>query len=48
MDEGQIQILKPFGPSIVRAKIPSTTLESLNKYIDEIMKNKKKSKNLEN
>ena len=47
MDEGQIQILKPFGPSIVRAKIPSTTLETLNKYIDEIIKNKKKSKDLD-
>ena len=47
MDEGQIQILKPFGPSIVRAKIPSTTLETLNKYIDEIIINKKKSKDLD-
>ena len=42
MNEDQIQFLKPFGPSIIKAKIPSTTLETLNKYIDEVVKNKKK------
>ena len=47
MDEGQIQILKPFGPSIIKAKIPPVTLEKLNKYIDGIIENKKKSKDLD-
>ena len=42
----QIQILKPFGPSIVKAKIPEKILNDLNKYIDDIVESKTKSNEL--
>ena len=47
MDEGKIQILKPFGPTILKAKIPTSTIDSLNKFIDGVIENKKKSKDLD-
>ena len=47
MDEGQIQLIKPFGPSIVKAKIPIKIVENLNNYIDEIVANEKKSLHLD-
>tara|TARA_B100000035_G_scaffold228937_1_gene197197 strand:- start:168 stop:812 length:645 start_codon:yes stop_codon:yes gene_type:complete len=47
MDEGQIQLIKPFGPSIVKAKIPIKIVDSLNSYIDEIVANEKKSLHLD-
>ena len=42
MEEGQIQITKPFGPSVVKAKIPTKIVENLNNYIDKIINDKKK------
>ena len=39
-------ILRPFGPSIMKAKIPDKLLNDLNEYIDKIIKDKKKSNEL--
>jgi len=30
MEEGQIHIIKPFGPSIVKARMPMSVVENLN------------------
>ena len=38
-----LEILKPFGPSIIKVKIPSEILFEMNKYVDEMEKNKKKT-----
>ena len=34
LDEGQLRITSPFGPSIAWAKIPSTIVEKINNYVD--------------
>ena len=36
------EIIKRFGPSVLKVKIPKKILDQLNNYIDEITKNKKK------
>ena len=42
----EIFISKPFGPSIVKVKIPDDLLNKLNKYIDQIIIDEKKTKEL--
>ena len=42
----QIQILKPFGPSIVKTKIPNEIMNKLNNYIDNIIIDNKKTNEL--
>ena len=42
-----IRILKPLGPSIVKVKIPEKIVNDLNNYIDEVIKNKNKSNELD-
>ena len=37
-----LEILKPFGPSIVKVKIPSEILFEMNQYVDDMEKDKKK------
>jgi len=44
----QIQILKPFGPSIVKLKIPDKIINEMNDYTDKIIIDKQKSENLDN
>ena len=39
----EVELLKPFGPSILKVQIPSEILNKLNNYTDEIILNKKKS-----
>ena len=39
---GKHKIIKRFGPSVLKVKIPKKTLNQLNNYIDNITKNKKK------
>ena len=41
-----LKILKPFGPSVIKVKIPEQIVFDLNKYIDEVVENKRKSKEL--
>ena len=39
----QIQIAKPFGPSIAKANIPDEMIKKLNDYVDNVIKDEKKS-----
>ena len=41
------KIIRPFGPSFVKIKIPDDIFNSLNTYIDKIIENKKKAKELD-
>ena len=38
-----LQVLKPFGPSVLKAKIPEKIVNDINNYIEELIQNKKKS-----
>ena len=44
MPESEIQITRPFGPSVAKAKMSNELVETLNKYIDDIVSNEEKSK----
>ena len=44
MAESTIQITRPFGPSIARAEMPKELIETLNKYIDDIINDEEKTK----
>ena len=46
MEKLEMKLVRPFGPSVIHAKIPVNTVEMLNKYIDGIVADKKKSQNL--
>ena len=41
------RLIKKFGPSIFHVKIPGDILTKLNNYVDEIIKNKQKIKDLD-
>ena len=43
MEKLEMKLVRPFGPSVIHAKIPVNTVETLNKYIDGIVTDKKKS-----
>ena len=45
-EERKLEIIKPFGPSIAKVKIPENILNELNGYVDQIIKNDNKSKEL--
>ena len=47
MDDLNARIIRPFGPSILKTKIPEKILNELNNYIDKIIENKKKSEELD-
>ena len=38
----EYQILKPFGPSIIKIKIPQDTIDQINLFVDKIVNNKDK------
>ena len=40
-------IIRPFGPSIVKLKMPQDLINNLNSYVDEIITDKKKSSELD-
>ena len=42
-----LQVMKPFGPSIVKTKIPDEIIKKLNDYVDKIVENNEKAKNLD-
>ena len=42
-----LEIIKPFGPSIAKVVIPSEIVSSMNKYVEEVIKDEKKSKDLD-
>ena len=37
------EILKPFGPSIVKVQIPEDIISGINKYVDDLIKDKEKT-----
>ena len=39
----ELQILKPFGPSILKTKIPENIVNDINDYVDKLIQNKNKS-----
>ena len=41
------EIIKPFGPSIAKVIIPPDIIDQINSYIDNLVKDEKKSKNLD-
>jgi len=43
----KLEIIKPFGPSIVKLKIPNDIVIEMNRYTDDIIKDKSKSKSLD-
>ena len=43
MSENKFEIIKRFGPSVLKVKIPRNILIKLNNHIDEIVKNKSRS-----
>ena len=47
LKEGEVRIIKPFGPSIGMVKIPQILVNNLNKYIDKIIEDKTKSNDLD-
>ena len=47
MEKLEMKVVRPFGPSVVHAKIPVNTIEMLNKYIDGIVTDKKKLSDLD-
>ena len=47
MEKIDIQLIKIFGPSILKVRIPETILNNLNIYIDKIITDKEKSKELD-
>ena len=46
MEKINIELIKIFGPSILKVSIPKPIIENLNNYIDKIILDKKKSKEL--
>ena len=47
MEKVNIELIKIFGPSVLKVRIPETIINNLNNYIDEIIKNKERSKELD-
>ena len=42
----EIKLIKPFGPAVLKVKIPEKILNDINKYIDDVVKDNKKSNEL--
>ena len=42
-----MQLIRPFGPIVTKVTIPKDIIDSLNKYVDEIINNESKSKKLD-
>ena len=47
MSQTELIVLQPFGPSIVKVKIPENIINNINKYIDDVINNEEKSKKLD-
>ena len=43
-NEDKLNIIRPFGPPIGTANIPKTLIDKINNFIDEVIKDKIKSK----
>ena len=47
INESKLNIIRPFGPAIGSTDIPKTVMDKINNFIDEVVKDKKKSKQLD-
>jgi len=47
MDKENFFIIKPFGPSVVKLRIPENLVNKLNVYVDQIIEDEKKSSKLD-
>ena len=43
----EIKILRPFGPSIIKIKMPNEIVIKMNEYVDKIIVDQNKSKELD-
>ena len=41
------EVLKPFGPSIVKIKMPNEMIKEINDYVDFVIKDEQKMKKLD-
>ena len=48
MSENESVLYRPFGPSIFKVTIPERMIQELNNYVDKIIKNEEKLKELDN
>ena len=48
MSENKMEILRPFGPSIVKIELPKEMIETLNNFVDQVIIDEKKLKELDN
>ena len=47
MEPIKIELIKVFGPSVLKARIPENIVNDLNDYVDKIIKDKEKAKELD-
>ena len=47
MDEGKLNIISPFGPSIAKVKIPDKIIKTINDHVDEVRASEKMSKKVD-
>ena len=47
VNESKLNIIRPFGPAIGSTDIPKTLIDKVNNFIDEVVKDKNKSKQLD-
>ena len=40
------EVLKPFGPSIVKIKMPNKMISEINEYVDKVIRDENKIKEL--
>ena len=48
MSENKMEILRPFGPSIVKIELPKEMIETLNNFVDQVIIDEKRLKELDN
>ena len=46
-ENNKLKVIKPFGPTIARVKMPNELIKNLNDYVDEILSDEDKSKKLD-
>ena len=47
MEKEDLKVLRPFGPTIAKVKIPDNLVKELNDYTDDIIHNEQKKKDLD-
>ena len=46
-DQKKLDIIRPFGPSIGMTNIPKVIIDKINNFIDDVVKDENKSKQLD-